>query len=244
MKRTIFLIFLVANLVFASGIPVVDGANLAQNIQQNIKQALEWVKEANRWIETTKHYSSQLDAYSKQLASQSGVRDVSSFLKDIKSVYDEAQKLGVNLQDLQDMTKDIDKNKLSSKLKNLMAKFFEYNYCDNFVEPTNKRICENNRIGQVQDIAYYQSEQEAMSEYAKNISNLAKKLKNSKDIKESADLNNAIQTQVALMQAEKIKIDLYTKQREANKKMMQERSFENNMKRAQNSSYRWNLGEQ
>lgn len=231
MKKILFSSLVIANLLFASGIPVVDSANLAQTATQNLKQIAEWAKEANRWVETTTHYSAQLNAYAKQLASQTGVRDVTSFLKDVKSVYDQANKLGTTFEELQDFSKDIDKNKLSAQLKGLMKKFFEYDYCENIVDQSNKRLCNNKRIGQVQDVAYYQNEQEAMSVYAKNINNLAKKLKNSKDIKESSDLNNAIQTQVALMQAEKIKIDLYAKQRQINKEIADERINENYIKK-------------
>ena len=48
--------------LLASGIPVVDAVANSQMLQQNIKQALEWVKEAQRWVDTTKHYQSQLTA--------------------------------------------------------------------------------------------------------------------------------------------------------------------------------------
>ncbi|MBQ9292937.1 MAG: transport associated protein 4, partial [Campylobacter sp.] len=113
-----------ANLVFATGIPVVDGAMNAQTMQHNLQQVAEWLKEANRWVETTQHYSSQLDHYAKEIAIQTGVRDVVSFLKDVKSVYDEADKLGTNLMEL-DFRKD-SKSAWSDKVKKLMKQIYDY----------------------------------------------------------------------------------------------------------------------
>ena len=141
-SKVVLISALTASSMFASGIPVVDAAQNAQTMQHNLQEVAEWLKEANRWVETTKHYSSQLDHYAKEIAMNTGVRDVVSFLKDVKSVYDEADRLGTNLMEL-DFTKG--KTNWSDEVKKLMLKFYAYDYCANIVEDKEKNICYNKR---------------------------------------------------------------------------------------------------
>lgn len=243
-KKILFItltsLFLSSNSLNASGIPVVDAAANAQMTTQNLKQIAEWAKEAKRWVDTTTHYSAQLNAYAKQLATQSGVRDVTSFLEEAKDVYDEAKKVGTTLGELKDF-KNSGKDSISSKVKKLMDKFFEYDYCKDIVDvdKTTQNICYQKRSANIEDIVFYKERSDTIGMYSKNINKLAKKLQKSKDIKESSDLNNAIQAQVALMQAEKIQIDLYAKQRENSKNIMEDRELENRTNRLMNNYIDW-----
>ena len=229
---------LIANTVFASGIPVVDGALNGQTTQQNIKQAAEWLKEAKRWVDTTKHYSSQLNAYAEQIAAQTGVRDVTSFLKDVKSVYDEAESLGENLYELKDFTKDV-KGSLSSRVKSLMDKYYDYDYCANMSgegedADKSKNACYQNRALPIEEVAIYEKAGKNMQTRANNISKLKNKLAKSKDAKESADINNAIQAEVALMQADKIQIDLSLDAIKTKKEILREIKMGREIKRNNN----------
>jgi transport associated protein 4 len=61
----------------------------------------------------------------------------------------------------------------------------------------------------MQDMEVYSEMSENMDKHLKNLNKLSKKLEKSKDIKESSDLNNQIQSQVALMNAQKIQFDTY-----------------------------------
>ena len=146
---------LCASVAFSSGIPVVDGALNAETAQHNIQQVAEWLKEANRWVETTKHYSSQLDHYAKEIAMHSGVRDVTSFLKDVKSVYDEADKLGTNLMNF-DFSMD-NKTQWGDKVKQLMSKFYEYDYCENIRHDNEKNNCYTKRKIPIDEIIMYEN---------------------------------------------------------------------------------------
>ena len=224
LPKVVLISALATTSIFATGIPVVDGALNAQTTQQNLKQVAEWVKEANRWIETTKHYSSQLDHYAKEIAMHSGVRDVTSFLKDVKSVYDEADKLGTNLMNF-DFSMD-NKTQWGDKVKNLMSKFYDYDYCESIRHDNEKNNCYTKRKIPIDEIIMYEKAGQSMSEYAKNIGKLKNKLALSKDAKESADINNAIQAQVALMQAEKNQIDLQLKALETKKELANKRNVE------------------
>ena len=227
---------LIANIVFASGIPVVDGAINAQTTQHNMKQVAEWLKEAKRWVDTTKHYSSQLNAYAEQIAAQTGVRDVTSFLKDVKSIYDEAEGLGENLYELKDFTKDV-KGSLSSRVKDLMNKYYDYDYCENIRgedADKSKNACYQRRALPIEEVAIYEKAGKNMQTRANNISKLKNKLAKSKDAKESADINNAIQAEVALMQADKIQIDLSLDAIKTKKEILREIKMGQEIKRNNN----------
>lgn len=214
-----------ANFVFASGIPVVDTAANTQIMQQNIKQVLEWAKEAKRWTDTALHYKNQLDAYAKELAAQSGIRDSVSFLEDVKDIYNEAKSIGKNISEIRDFVSNGAniKDSLTGKAKDLMNKYFDYDRCNRFASGSDQNTCYQKQAAIVENIAFLQERSEAISDYTKDLNKLAKKLKNSKDVKESADIGNAIQLKVALLQAEKTQIDLMNEKKERNKEVIEER---------------------
>lgn len=207
-----------ASCLFASGIPVVDGAQINQNqinhIQDTIQQAKAWVEEANRWVNTTVHYKAQLDAYAHQLASQTGIRDVASFLKDVKELYGSVNKLGVTITDAIDMTKNIkgfNKAEFINKFMNLIDTHYEYNPCKDIAEneKTKRNSCMITYAEPIQDMQVYQEASKNMDKNIKNLNRLSKKLENTRDIKESMDIGNQIQAQIALMTAQKIQFETY-----------------------------------
>ena len=73
-----------------------------------------------------------------------------------------------------------------------------------------------------------------MQTRANNISKLKNKLAKSKDAKESADINNAIQAEVALMQADKIQIDLSLDAIKTKKEILREIKMGQEIKRNNN----------
>ncbi|MGX7835305.1 transport associated protein 4 [Campylobacter fetus subsp. venerealis cfvi02/298] len=224
-KKAILVSLVAANAAFSSGIPVVDAAANSQMLQQNMKQVLEWAKEAKRWTDTALHYKSQLEAYAKELEAQSGIRDAVSFLQDAKDIYDEAKAVGQNISEIKDFVSDAAniKNSLSSKAKELMNKYFEYDRCNRYSNAQQQNICYQKQSAVVENIVFLNERSENISSYTKDLNKLAKKLKNSKDVKESADIGNAIQLKVALLQAEKIQIDLMNDKKERNKEVIEER---------------------
>ena len=224
-NKIVLISLVAANAAFSSGIPVVDAAANSQMMQQNVKQVLEWAKEAKRWTDTALHYKSQLEAYAKELEAQSGIRDAVSFLQDAKDIYDEAKAAGQNISEIKDFVSDVAniKNSLSSKAKDLMNKYFEYDRCNRYSASQQQNICYQKQSSVVENIVFLNERSENISSYTKDLNKLAKKLKNSKDVKESADIGNAIQLKVALLQAEKIQIDLMNDKKERNKEVIEER---------------------
>ena len=220
-----------ASLLNASGIPVVDAAANAQMAQQNAKQVAEWLKEANRWVDTASHYQKQLDAYAEELAKISGVRDIAGFMKEVEDIYKEGEKLGTSVFDLgTDFKKGTSNDALSKKAKALADKFLKYDYCKDKSDEDSKNLCSHKREKDFEDIVYMQGRSKAISQHTEDIQTLAKKLKQSKDIKESADIQNAIQTKVALLNAEKIQIDLYNEQRAREDKVIEDLEDQRRMK--------------
>lgn len=219
---------LVTSNVFSSGIPVVDAAANAQMMQQNIKQISEWAKEAQRWVETTTQYAKDLQAQADELATKSGVRDIVQFMKESKDIYEEARALGKTIGEID--FKEDPKNFLISKVKELIDKSFDYSCEDISYNDKIKNICWQHRIKTLRDIQRYREVGENISEHTKAINRLIGDLKKSKDIKASADINNAIQAKVALMQAEKIQIDLYRDTQIKNKEVIIERQREQSIK--------------
>lgn len=49
MKKYLISAILSTNLMFGAGIPVIDGAAIAQSLAQNIKEIQEWATTAQRW---------------------------------------------------------------------------------------------------------------------------------------------------------------------------------------------------
>ena len=130
----------------ASGIPVVDGAQISQSqinhIEDVLKQAKTWAEEAKRWADTAAHYKEQLNAYARQLASQTGIRDVSSYLEDVKELYGSVNKLGMSITDAIEMTKDIKGFSKADFIRNFMDiidNHYEYNPCKAIAEPKKLR---------------------------------------------------------------------------------------------------------
>lgn len=202
----------------ASGIPVVDGAQISQSqinhIEDVLKQAKTWAEEAKRWADTAAHYKEQLNAYARQLASQTGIRDVSSYLEDVKELYGSVNKLGMSITDAIEMTKDIKGFSKADFIRNFMDiidNHYEYNPCKAIAETekAKRNACMITYAEPMQDMEVYSEMSENMDKHLKNLNKLSKKLEKSKDIKESSDLNNQIQSQVALMNAQKIQFDTY-----------------------------------
>lgn len=209
--------------VMGSGIPVVDGALNSQVMTQNFKQIAEWIKEAKRWVDTTKHYTSQLNAYAEELATKTGIRDITSVLEDVREIYGSGMELydTVNSLNKNDL-KDIGKNKLNTIAKDLMIETLGANPCEK-VSKDLVAICEEDNMANFKETIFFANAGESINEATKNIEKLIKKLEKSKDIKESADINNAINSQIALIETQKAQIDMAMYQRQIQKDIREQK---------------------
>ena len=209
--------------LLASGIPVVDATANSQMLQQNIKQALEWAKEAQRWVDTTKHYQSQLTAYSNELATKTGVRDIMSVVKEARKLYGSGMELYSSVSSISGSLKGNMSNSNFNKLaEKLMKDSLSYDVCQGY-KNNMQNICKEDQIANFKEAIFFENANQAMSESLENIDSLIKKLKNSKDIKESNDINNAINSQIALIEAHKSKIDMAMYQRTIQKDIREQK---------------------
>ncbi|EPW1176359.1 type IV secretion system protein [Campylobacter jejuni] len=213
MKKNIFNTFvsllILPNLVFSAGIPVVDITANEQMATQNAKEIAEWVKQASRWTETVSHYQKQIQAYKDELLSKTGVRDSVSFLKDIQQIYSDFSKAGENIQSFyNDVLRD-PKSFLSDKGNEIFGKYTSFDRCDfDYMSQNEKNICRINLITYAAQVETYNQASKQMDTISQTLKKLQDKLINSKDIKESTDVGNAIQLEVAKIQMVKGQVEL------------------------------------
>jgi len=223
MKKSFLVVCLSTQFVFATGIPVVDVLANSQSMAQNIKEIAEWAEQAERWAKTATHYQSQLDAYAAQLASQTGVRNSVSFSKEAKDFYSESKTNDSNFIGLYDALSSPN-SYTSSRAQALTSKYTLFDRCEqnSLLSTQEKNLCKSKMASQVDDVVKYEEFAENMNVTSSNIKNLSDKLKNSKDIKESQDINNAIQIEISNLKMQQMQIDLYNKSRERNAQIQEE----------------------
>ena len=224
MKKFVLSLAVALNLA-ASGIPVYDGAAFGQRQTEFFEQVKTWLEEADRWVRTTQHYKNQIDAYAKELATKTGIRDAVAFVEELKDIYAQAKSLKGSIMGISGAYGN--ESELSPKEKELMDKFLKYDYCDDkLIEKDQQTICRQKRQDTFKEVQFYIERSEDISDHVSTINKLSKKLKNSKDIKESVDIGNAIQTQVALLEAEKTQIEIYQLTRQRQKDALKEQERE------------------
>jgi type IV secretion system protein VirB5 len=216
MKKIVLSALITMSLLNASGIPVVDAVANAQAMAQNIKTVAEYAEQAKRWVDTATHYQSQLKAYNDQLISQTGIRDSVSFIQDIDDFNNFAKSYSKDFLSLENDSIN-DNGIIGTRVKELGNKYNLYNECEgSHLSSDEKRICENKTNRRFKEIATYQEYSNNIGGIQNNLDGLTRKLATSRDIKESQDINNAIQLQVAQLEITKSQVQLMNEQ---NKRM-------------------------
>ncbi|MDN5063758.1 type IV secretion system protein [Aliarcobacter butzleri] len=246
MKKYLISVVLSTNFMFSAGIPVIDAVSNAQALAQNIKTIAEWAKEAERWVDTTKHFSSQLTAYENELLSKTGIRDSVSFVKDLNKlqeyskVYgDDYLELGVALTNKNSV--------IGRKANQLFDKYNIFDECKNEIyKDWEKEACQNKLTREVETIATVQETKKIVDKSSQNLEDLSKKISNTRDIKESSDVANAINMELAQLQVVNMRMEMLSKQNQAQEKAEEEqkqRHFESKMgKHIDYSNFDWSLG--
>nr|WP_250535036.1 type IV secretion system protein [Campylobacter jejuni] len=223
------------NLAFSAGIPVVDVTANQQMATQNAKQVAEWAKDASRWTETVAHYQKQIQAYKDELLSKTGIRDSVTFLKDIKQIYSDFAEAGQNIQSFyNDVLRDPQKF-LSDKGNEIFGKYTSFDRCNfDFLSQSEKNICKMNLITYAAQVETYNQASKQMDTISQTLQKLQDKLVNSKDIKESTDVGNAIQLEVAKIQMVKNQVDLANASYENQRKIKEDMAMQEYSKSFQN----------
>lgn len=140
------------------------------------------------------------------LLSQTEVRDTVEFIKDIQQLQSVMDEWKIDLMDL-----DLDnpKSQIGAIAKQLFDKYNLFDDCSyEYLDEDRKRICKNEMVRNVQEISAYQNYSTQLQTYSNKLKDLSQKLAESKDIKESQDISNAINMQLAQIQTTKAQIDL------------------------------------
>lgn len=190
----------------AGGIPVIDGAQIGNQIQT-------WAIEGQRWLKQVQQYKQDFENQQNQLMQQSGilqgmtgVRDMAGFMNDVKSTLKDIKDIDKWLGNTDSILKH-GKDILSDKLKKAFDEYGATNLCKN-ANLTIQKKCEGEIIVEVLKKEKIDQNADKLKKRISTIENIAGKMKNAKDMKEAQDLSNAMQTQMALLQTDKIAMDL------------------------------------
>ena len=222
MKKYLISAVLSTQLLFSSGIPTVDVLAIAQSLGQNIKEIAEWAEYAERWSETASHYSNQLTAYEKELVSKTGIRDSIQFMKDLDRLKKYSESYGDDYLDLAKAMAN-PKSRVGNQARNLFEKYNVFDRCENQIyKDWEKENCKMKLQREVTQIATVQESNMMVAKTAENLEALTKKAANTQDIKDSQDIANAINIEMAQLQVVSMKMDMLEKQNVAQEKAEEE----------------------
>lgn len=213
--------------MFASGIPVVDGAANAQITNQTIQQAMEFAKEAKRWVDTTSHYKSELKAYADDIATKTGARDAINFINEVQDIYKNAKDLGTSIDSIGEDFSNV--SKLDKQADKLFKKYFKTDPCGDIQDAVDKNLCISQSRQVFKDTIAIESSSARISAYSDQLNRIAKQMKstaNSSDIKSSTDYANSIALITAQIQAEKTQIELALANMSRQKEVIAEKKFQ------------------
>ena len=245
MKKYLLSAVLSTQLLFSSGIPTVDVLAIAQTLAQNIKEIAEWKETAERWSDTASHYSSQLTAYENELMSKTGIRDSVGFVKDLNRLQQYAKVYGDDYLDLAKAMANPSSN-IGNLSRSLFQKYNVFDRCENQIyKDWQKENCKLNLQREVTQIATVQETKKMVDTSAENLEKLSKRVSSSQDIKDSQDIANAINIEMAQLQVVSMKMDMLEKQNVAQEKAEEEqklRQYKSTLNKHPDwSSFDWTL---
>ncbi|MBT0825095.1 type IV secretion system protein [Campylobacter lari] len=215
----------IANLAFSAGIPVVDATANSQMATQNAKEIAEWAKQATRWQDTVKHYQQQIQAYQNELMSKTGARDSVSFMRDTKQIYLDFAQAGQNIQSFYDDVLQDPQGFLSDKSKETFRKFTLFDRCNaSYLSEERKRICRMDMITYAAQVEHYNQASIQVNTVAKSLEKLHQRLIESKDIKETNDINNAINVEKTKLEIIKTNLEISNMHYENQRRIRQDQA--------------------
>lgn len=190
----------------AGGIPVIDGAQIGNQIKTWGIEAQRWSKQLNQYKQDFENQKNQLLQQTGILQGMTGVRDMAGFMNEVKSTLKDVKDLDKWLGNTDSILKH-GKDILSNNLRKAFDEYGATNLCKN-ANLTIQKKCEGEIIVEVLKKEKIDQNARKLEKRISTIENIADKMKNAKDMKEAQDLGNAMQTQMALLQSDKIAMDL------------------------------------
>lgn len=208
--------------IYAQGIPTIDSAAIARQVET-------WKVEAQRWSETIAEYKKAYQAQLDQIATQTGARDIAGFINESKKQYDQVKDLKQWIDNPEKLLTH-GKNALNSELRAIYDKYGMTNICEQGNEKM-KTLCEGEIIITATKEQQNRRDLERVNERVNTINEIADRMAKATDTKEAQDLGNAMQTQIALLQADNIQRDIQAKQFEQQERLIEQQAW-NEMARA------------
>lgn len=212
----------------AGGIPTVDSAAIGNQIKTWGIEAQRWTKQLNQYKQDFENQKNQLLQQTGILQGMTGVRDMAGFMNEVKSTLKDVKDLDKWLGNTDSILKH-GKDILTDKLKRAFDEYGATNLCKNSNSIIQKK-CEGEIIVEVLKKEKIDQNAKKLEKRIATIENIAKKMKSAKDSKEAQDLGNAMQTQMALLQTDKIAMDLALSTEQYNK-VQAENQRNNELKR-------------
>lgn len=197
-----------------AGIPVFDEVANASNIQQ-------WAEKLQQWQQTVQHYQSQMNAYKQQLATATGIRDVQAFLNQAKNLTADIKNLknrGISLNDLLTGSG----GSYAGELNRLYDKYKLFDNCPENASEAYRDRCKQMLLNQAVSVEDTSDIQEKISDTLSDISNLASRIENAKDSKESQDLANVVSARSIQLNALTTQWEMSVKQSEMRNQLLAE----------------------
>lgn len=197
-----------------AGIPVFDEVANTNNLQQ-------WTEKVQQWQQTVTHYQDQLSAYKEQLATATGVRDIQAYLSQAKSLANEIKNLksrGISLNDLLTNTG----GSYASELNTLYSKYKAFDSCPDNAREVYQNSCKQMLLNQAVAIEDTTDIQEKIDDTLSDITDLASRIQNSQDIKESQDLANVVTARSIQLNALTTQWEMSVKQTELRNQLLTE----------------------
>lgn len=187
---------------YAVGLPTFDSTNLVQNTIQAVQSKLSYLKQINDWKDTLLYYKDNIKKAQQQIENASGIKEaISSFSKlssDYSTIYGDFDSFRDEvLQNPQDFINN-----------NLKDSFKKYEIFDNCKNKTGDylNLCLQEKIQYA--AAYDQLDKDGnnIETLSKSIQKLDEKIRESQDIKESADWANKLSIAQLQMQQLQLKV--------------------------------------
>ncbi|OCS17843.1 hypothetical protein CFF98v445_00430 [Campylobacter fetus subsp. fetus] len=197
-----------SNLV-ASGIPVVDGAALAQNQMtftmewtQTLKDWAEkvkvWGEEATHRVSEVKKWADERVQWANDLYTKTGIRDIVNFTKEMNELYNEAYNTGHTIYT---QATGFSLDNFDERAWDLFVKFGGKDQCSSINDISHQNICKKNTTSAFKELQVVDRQFDRLKREIDDLDKLGKEISRNKgkqeDLKGSLDTAN----QIALLRA-------------------------------------------
>lgn len=170
------------------------------------------------------------------LLSQTGIREIMAFKREMEDLHSFLQEYSLDFMDLTDDIINNPKSLVGKHAKKLFDEYMLFDDCNyDYMNSDQKRICKSKMIRNVQEIATYQETTKSIKKIAQKLKDLSELRAKSGDIKQSSDISNSIQMQIAQLQLIKTQLDMMESQNKSRERVEQRQMEQIQEKNHQNS---------